>query len=158
MSILNRVLFLTLIFEFLLFLQELKIASILDTNPNFLLIFFFVIVFTNEKFAIVLSTLIAVLIIAIIFTPFWIWQIAVLLALIFLINLFRNLLTGKELADFLIAIILGTIMFYVFINVPNLKFLTISSIFWELVYNLILGTIAWFLFQKYGLKKQKTFR
>lgn len=157
MAILNRILFLVLIFEFLLFLQELKIASVFGISPNFLLIFTLIIIFTNERFSIITATLFTILIIALILTPFWLWSITVFLALMLLIGLLKNFLTGKEIIDFLIAISSGTIVFYFLTNISGLKLLNIGSIFTELLYNLVLGIIAWFLFQKYGFKRQGGF-
>ena len=157
MAILNRTLFFILVFEFLLFFQELKIASAFGTNPNFLLIFSLVLIFTRERFLVIAATPFAVFLIATILIPFWFWPITIFLALMLIADLLKNFLTGKEIIDFLIAISLGTILFYFLINISELKLLSIGSLLKEIMYNLVLGIVAWFLFQKYGFKQRGAF-
>jgi hypothetical protein len=125
-------------------LGQFRALSVAGINPNLLLIalFFFAVRADRFSFLGVLLAVSAVLVF--LFTPFWIIQylVVLLIVLVFYFLFIKNLMTGNRLFDFLIAVVLGTFLFYLVVGFFSFG-LPKTQILWEMLYNLAVGVLLW---------------
>lgn len=105
----------------------------------------------NKIFDLKVFFLFAVLFLTAVFylNPFYAESAAILTILAVSFGFFKKHLTGQRIVDFAIGLTLSQIVFYVLINVRNLTVLSPLNLFWELVYNLILGLIIFLVYVQY---------
>lgn len=137
--------FLTLIAAF--FLQQSRILSFGNVNPNLILIVFLLLVFRVDNIwffgALLLST--AATIFAL--TPYWFPQVLVVMLLALGFYFLKRILTGNHALDFLIVVLLGSAIFYLVIGAFRFSLIPMGLILGEISYNLILGFIIWPVFR-----------
>lgn len=130
-------------------MQQQHFFSVAGLNPNLLLIAFLIIVFNNVFDFKVIFLFFFLFLTAVFFVnPFYFSSMAILTVLVIGFGLMKQYLTGQKIIDFAIALSLIQILFYVLINVRNLNFLSPLNLFWELIYNLILGLIVFGIYEK----------
>ncbi len=134
--------------------QSSHILEFWGVNPNLILILVFLPLVLEKEFSKALTLIFIILVLAIIFLPYWPKEILILTGLV-LVGLFlRKFLTGREFWDFIILILFGTFGFYLinnFFYFPQ-KFLIIVA---ELVYNILLGSFLFFVFSFYEKKETR---
>ena len=145
MQQLNKTLIVFAIISFLLLLQQFRFLSIKNVNPNLVLIVFLIIIFSGSKKWFLGLTLLAFLIFFLETMPFWSIEAILFFALIIFIKILSNFLTGHPMSDFLISLILGTIIFQFLIQIKEIAGLKADLILSEVIYNLILGMIGWII-------------
>lgn len=137
--------FLALIAAF--FLQQSRVLSFGNVNPNLILIVFLLLVFKVDNIwffgALLLSTAATVFA----FTPYWFPQVLVVILLALVFYFLKRILTGNHALDFLIVVLLGSVIFYLVINAFRFSLIPVGLILVEISYNLILGFIIWPVFQ-----------
>jgi len=144
MTVFSKSVFWLLVLLLLLFLQNSQLFSLGGANPNLILIGFLILIsFGRLNFLPFLAILAAFVLLAFILMPFWFLEILVLAVLATLFNLLKKFSTGNEFADFLITLIIGTILFYIIIYVPNISVLPWRFALKEIFYNAVLGAVIW---------------
>lgn len=145
----NRFLFLFLLLVLIFFLQQQRFLSLAGLNPNLLLITFLIIVFhklLDFKFFLLLAFLFLVVIFYL--NPFYAFPVAVLTILTGIFGFLIKYLTGWKIIDFILSLILSQITFYFLLNFQNLTLLKSFNLLWEIVYNLVLGTVIFLIYEK----------
>jgi len=144
MTVFSKSVFWLLVSLLLLFLQNSQLFSLGGANPNLILIGFLILISLGRfNFLPFLAILAAFVLLAFILMPFWFLEILVLAVLAILFNLLKKFSTGNEFADFLIILIIGTILFYIIIYVPNISVLPRRLALKEIFYNVVLGAVIW---------------
>jgi len=144
MTVFSKSVFWLLVSLLLLFLQNSQLFSLGGANPNLILIGFLILISLGRfNFLPFLAILAAFVLLAFILMPFWFLEILVLAVLAILFNLLKKFSTGNEFADFLIILIIGTILFYIIIYVPNISVLPWRLALKEIFYNVVLGAVIW---------------
>ena len=152
-------LFVLTIINLLIVLGQSRVLSLAGVNPNWLLVFSLLMVFAHEKIWLRATLILTTFMAAFLFFGFWLFELAVLLVLVFVMVLGRRFLTGNELTDFLITIFLLTIIFNLTTSFKSAASPDFSLIAKELVYNLILGVILWLINRNLlGLRRFHIFR
>lgn len=146
--------FLALVVAF--YLQQYRFLSLGGVNPNLILVGFSLLVFKIADMRLFGGLLLATVAAAVVLTPSWFFQILTIAVLAIGFYFLKEVLIGNRTLDFLIIILAGTVLFYVIINVPHLSLIPIASIFKEVLYNLILGTILWFILLWAGRSQTST--
>ncbi|MDO8556932.1 MAG: hypothetical protein Q7R98_00525 [Candidatus Jorgensenbacteria bacterium] len=127
---------------FFTLLQYSRSLAVLDVNPNFLLIFLIVLPFLRFGFFRFSAASALVLLFAVLFFPFWFWEMVALITVTLLAGFARQFLTGNRILDFFI-LILGTTL----ILNSVLPVLSGFEPLWfrialEALYNVLLGCVA----------------
>lgn len=138
------IIFLVLVMAF--YLQQYRVLSFGGVNPNLILIGFALLIFgvANPKVLGILFLATVAMMLAL--TPYWSFQIVTVAVVSIGLYFLKRIFTGSRMLDFLIVVLLGTISFYVIVNIPQLSFLSIGLLLKEIMYNLILGSILWLVF------------
>jgi hypothetical protein len=134
-------------------LQANHFLSLKSINPNLILLIIFWGIFLEKKFSRFLVLIFIVILLAVVFLPYWIKEIFILSGLGLIIFLFKNFLTGNIFFDFLITILLGNLGFYLIIN-PRYFLTDPVAIIGELFYNMVLGFIIIFGAKSFSYEKE----
>jgi hypothetical protein len=140
---LSKYFILLLILTLVFFIQQLRLFSINEINPNLVLITLTIISFFRfyRRLNFVILILVFLAMVVLFSDTFWLARFGVI-AFLALVGYFLNLkLTGNIIFDYLIYLTACHFLFYVFTNISFLKSLPWASIFTELVYNLFLSLI-----------------
>ncbi len=133
-------------------LQQFRFLSLGHVNPNLILIGFLFLVFKRANLMFLGSLLLGVALTALLFIPQWFLQVLVVLLLIMAFYFIKNFMTGNRFFDFLLAVILGTIVFYTAVSLLRFSF-SAALILGEILYNTVLGAVIWNIFgPKYETK------
>lgn len=135
-------------------IQSNHFLNFLGVNPNLILLFVFLPLILEKEFSRVLLLISITLILILIFLPYWPKEILILAGLAILGLFLRKFLTGNELLDFIILIFLGSLGFYL-INSFSYCFQEPLILIAELIYNIFLGSLLFFIF-RYFYEKEKT--
>ncbi len=146
MVIFNKFILISLILFFGVLIQQSHFFYLYGAGPNFFLVGVLFLGFLRKGVKFILAVSSFLLVVSYFFIPFWFFQVLILLVLADFIALSKRFLTGSDLPDFLISIVLGTILFYFSLFLFNFSEFSFQSIFIEIFYNLILGIITSFLF------------
>ena len=126
------------------FLGQFQFLSVAGVNPNLFLIGLLFFAVKADKFRF-LGVLLAVSVVLVfLFDPVWFFRVSGVLLVVLLFYFLKNFMTGNRFLDFLIGIAAGTFLFYFVIN-PFSFGLPYALIFMEIVYNLTLGALLWFV-------------
>jgi hypothetical protein len=128
-------------------LGQFRFLSIADVNPNLLLIGLLFFAFKTDRFRFLAILFAVSAVLAVLFTPAWFLQYAVILFVVLLFYFAKEFMTGSRFFDFLISVFLATALFYVIVNLFEFD-LPYVLILGEVVYNLIIGTLIWYAAQK----------
>ena len=138
-----------LIFNIFLVFAQSKFLNFGKIGPNLIMIGLIFLIFRKENFKFILLVSSGILISTSIFLSFWLSQMAILIGLIILMSYFKKFLTGNNLSDFLILLFFITLIFNFLLAQPNLgEIFSLKSVAFELLYNLIMGLVIWFLSSK----------
>lgn len=128
----------------LFFIQQQRILSVNDVNPNLI----FVVLLAIAFFQVFRLRFLLLLLLLFFFVSgfwaggFWFFQILVLGLIALGTYFLKPHLSGSLFWDFLIVLAVGHFLFYLVVNVAHLPDLPWLTILAELVYNLVLGGIA----------------
>ncbi|MEK7169575.1 MAG: hypothetical protein AAB700_01910 [Patescibacteria group bacterium] len=158
MGDLFRFVFVLLFLGLLIFLGMTRILSLGGINPNLALIFFSGLLLEpyfkkRIKPGFLYILLFFAFEVTLILSDFWMLPWAILLLIILAIFFLRNFFTGRSFQDFLLAVGLGTVIFYGALKFTAGSVFAGGFVFGEVVYNLVLGSIFWLclnFFGKYG--------
>jgi len=142
-----------------LFLQESRIFAVSGAVPNFFLIFSLLFIFIGKWGRHFLFSFPVFIVLSFLFFPFFIFPICGAYIISFLAFFLKKTLTGNAFYDFLISIFLGTPFFYFFsqllVNIfrhgllfGSFGFSFGPPLFYEVGYNIIVGTIFFFVVRK----------
>ncbi|MCP6719881.1 MAG: hypothetical protein KJI72_00960 [Patescibacteria group bacterium] len=129
------------------FLQQSGILSLGSINPNLILISFLLIIFKLDNIWFLGALLLSMAAVFFTLTPYWFPQVLVVVVLAIGFYFLKRILTGNNMLDFLIAILLGTVIFYLIINVFRFSLISVGLVLGEVLYNLILGFVIWPIFR-----------
>lgn len=146
MIMLNKFLLVLLLLNFFLLLQQTRILSVSQVNPNLLLLGFLLLIFSGAKIWLVVLTAAAFVFMSIFFLPFWFLTILIFTALITAFAFFKKFLTGSRFIDFLITIFFATIIFSILIGIAGASPTSLGLILKEFLYNFIFGIFGWLIF------------
>lgn len=121
-------------------IQTNHILEFWGVNPNLILLFVFLSLILEKEFSRVLLLIFTTLVLTLIFLPYWPKEILILAGLALLGLFLRKFLTGRELWDFVILILLGSLGFYL-INNFSYCFREPLTLIIELFYNIALGIL-----------------
>lgn len=138
----NRFLIAFIALTVVFLLQQYRFLSLGGTNPNLLLLGFLFFVFKQENLWFLGSLFLGVAAVSFLFTWLWFLQTLVIFLVTLVFYFVKKIMTGNRLFDFLIALFLGTVLFYIVIGFgsANLPYLLILG---EILYNLTLGALFW---------------
>lgn len=91
--------------------------------------------------------------VSLILSDFWMVPWVALILIILAIFFLRGFFTGRPFPDFLLAVGLGTVIFYGALKFTAGSVFAGGSVFGEVIYNLVLGSIFWLCLNflgKYG--------
>ncbi len=134
-------------------LQANHFFSLGDVNPNLILLIIFLGVILEKKISRFLVLIFIIILLSVVFLPYWLKEILILSSLSFITFLFKKFLTGNIFFDFLVLISLGNLGFYLIIN--SHYFITNPiAIIIELFYNMALGFIILFGIKSFSYEKK----
>jgi len=136
-------LLLTLAFLFLL--QEQRVLAIGGINPNLILVVFLSLVFSGEPITSLYLIALAFLGLVFLWTPFWFMPAAIAVCIGCAASIFNAFLTGNRLLDFVVGLVIATVLVYAILAFPRLGTLSVPRVLFEALYNVVLGVIARFL-------------
>jgi len=148
-KILAWIFFIILAFIF----QANHFLSLGGINPNLILLVVFLSVILEKKISRFLVLIIIIILLSVVFLPYWIKEIFILSILGLAIFLFKKSLTGNNFFDFLIIILLGNLGFYLIIN-PRYFITNPVVIIIELFYNMALGFLIIFGVKSFSYEKK----
>jgi len=148
-KILAWIFFIILAFIF----QANHFLSLGGINPNLILLVVFLSVILEKKISRFLVLIIIIILLSVVFLPYWIKEIFILSILGLAIFLFKKSLTGNNFFDFLIIILLGNLGFYLIIN-PRYFIANPVVIIIELFYNMALGFLIIFGVKSFSYEKK----
>lgn len=146
MAAVNKFILILLFIFFGILMQQSHFFYINGAGPNFYLVGILFLGFLKEKIRFILAVSLVLLLFSYVFMPFWFLQTLILLVIANSVAFGKKILTGNEMIDFLISIILGTVLFYFFLFIFEFSEISVKFILIEMVYNLILGVITSLLF------------
>jgi len=92
---------------FIFILAEQRIFEINGINPNWLLIFLMAIIFNSEEKMIGFGLSATLIIFALIMAPFWFIKISLISIFAVSAYFFKKFLTGNDLINFIIAVVMA---------------------------------------------------
>ncbi len=134
--------------------QNSHLLDFWGVNPNLILLFVFLPLILEKEFSRALLLIFITLVLTLFFLPYWPKEILILAGLALGGLFLRKFLTGRELWDFTILIFLGTLGFYL-IDSFFYCFQKPLTLIAELIYNMFLGSLLFFIF-RYFYEKEKT--
>lgn len=151
MADLIRFILVLLVAALLVFLGGARFLSVGGVNPNLILILFCGLIFIpflkrRVKFGYFVVLLLFSFLVGSFIFDFWLIPWLTLAAVILGIYFLRNFLTGRPLLDFLIGLSFGVVVFYAVLRFFTGGAFLFDFLFWEIVYDLFLGVVLWFLF------------
>ncbi len=156
MEELQKILFLTLIFVLFFLFATGGFLTLGDSSPNVLLVFAVLTAFfalCRESFV---ALLLFQIIIAWIEIPFWFLSFLILIGVSILVRIVRSRLTGNLFADFMMAIVIVTVAHYAIVAYQFVSWGFIALMGKEILLNLILGAVLWFLMRSFIIRYGKT--
>ena len=144
----EKFLLILLVVCLLFFIQQYRIFSISHINPNLVLLSLVLLLFFNPGLLSFLAVIISIALVMFITTPYWSGEFAILFALIVAFLFVKKLLTGDRFIDFIIILSASTIIFYIALGVFLSPFVSPLTLLKEVLYNIILGSLAWFVLDK----------
>jgi hypothetical protein len=153
MKVLIKILGWIFLISLAVIVQNSRLLDFWGINPNLILIFFFLPLILEKEFPKTLVFVFIILAFTVIFLPFWTKEILILGGLAIIGLFLRKFLTGREFWDFLILIFLGTLGFYL-INNFSYFFQNPLILISELIYNMFLGSLLFFIFGYFYEKKE----
>jgi len=134
-------------------LQANHFFSLGDINPNLILLIIFLGVILEKKISRFLVLIFIIILLSVIFLPYWLKEILILSGLSFIAFLLKKFLAGNIFFDFLILISLGNLGFYLIIN-PHYFITNPIAIIVELFYNMALGFLIIFGIRSFSYEKK----
>lgn len=136
---------LILLFILLLLLQSNRFFEIGGVVPNLILIGFLIMSLALPRkgsFKFVFSVGLILVLISILWFPFWVWEMILIFVFGLALFFFKNVLFGDIFLDFFVSIVVFTALFYAFSLVLGSSFYIWPSVLGEIFYNLVLGELA----------------
>lgn len=134
-------------------LQANHFFSLGGINPNLILLIIFLGVISEKKISRFLILISVIILLSVVFLPYWSKEILILSGLSFIAFLSKKFLTGNVFFDFLVIISLGNLGLYLIIN-PHYFITNPIAIIIELFYNMALGFIILFGVEKFFYEKK----
>lgn len=146
MKVLIKILFWTFLVSLVVIVQSSHFLNFWGVNPNLILLFVFLPLILEKEFPRALILIFITFVLTAVFLPYWPKEILILVGLAFGGLFLRKFLTGRELWDFIILIFLGSLGFYL-INSFSYCFQKPLTLITELIYNMFLGSLLFFIFR-----------
>ncbi|MFA6407162.1 MAG: hypothetical protein WCV80_00450 [Candidatus Paceibacterota bacterium] len=150
MQLANRIAVLFLLSVFFFFLQQGGFLSIGGVIPNLILLLFLAYIFIGVVSLALFFFGIAFIVLTLVWVPFWLPEILILLLTLLCIILLRRFFTGNPHIDFFISIVVGTFLFYGLLSLFSISVFSFGSITRELVYSGVIGVCLWMAVKRFG--------
>ena len=140
---LKKFVFIFVVLAVIFILEQYRLFSVYGVNPNLFLFAFLFFVFNARAFWFAASVAASLAVFVFFFSPYLTVSSAVLLLLVLAFHFIKKFMTGTPFLDFLVFVLTGTLLLYLFIGVFRLTSLPAGFIFLEALYNLALGAVVW---------------
>ena len=135
---------------FVVFVYSERVFGVGPINPNLLLILFLLVLFGYQLRTLFFIWLLVLLIVGLLWFPFWFPSFVALAVVLGLFGIFRFLFTGTAFFDFLLALVLGTLFLYGLSSFVVAASWNTFMVFQEILYNILLGAVLWILIRERG--------
>ena len=132
------------------FVYSERVFGVGPINPNLLLILFLLILFGYQLRTLFFFWLLVLLIVGLLWFPFWFPSFVVLAVVLGTFGVFRFLFTGTAFFDFLLALVSGTLFLYGLSSFIAAASWDTFMVFQEILYNILLGAVLWIFIRERG--------
>jgi hypothetical protein len=139
-----------------LIMQSSGLTHVFNTTPNLILLFLLALIFPpNDFFRVSFADFFAIILVFLVLSVFWFpfWWLSFLILILISIMFYflKRYFTGDAVTDFFLGLIITTLIFHAILTLINHSGFAATSLGLELIYNLILGGILWWLISRLKL-------